>query len=229
MSGFVIDLDPVPALPVEGMDAVFPVRRILCVGRNYAAHAREMGHDPSREPPFFFTKPADSLVPPGMPVPYPTETSDLHHEVEMVVGLAKGGRDIAVEDALDHVYGYAVGVDLTRRDMQGEFKKLGRPWDMAKGFDAAAPVGMMRRASEVGHPSKGAVKLSVNGSGRQDGDLADMIWPVPDLIAKLSTLITLRAGDIIFTGTPEGVAALQKGDSVEATVEGLIPLTFKVV
>ncbi|GAA0577166.1 fumarylacetoacetate hydrolase family protein [Caenispirillum bisanense] len=222
---FVVPAPAVPAVPVEGTDDLFPVRRIFCVGRNYAAHAREMGADPNAEPPFFFTKPADAVVPPGGAVPYPPATADLHHEVELVVALAKGGADIAAEAALDCVYGYAVGIDLTRRDLQAAAKKGGKPWDMAKGFDASAPVSAIRPVARCGHPSDGAITLAVDGVTRQSGDLSDMIWSVPAMIAYLSTLVILRPGDLIFTGTPEGVGAVARGQTMTASVEGVGELT----
>ncbi|SOD92283.1 fumarylacetoacetate hydrolase family protein [Caenispirillum bisanense] len=222
---FVVPAPAVPAVPVEGSDDVFPVRRIFCVGRNYAAHAREMGANPDAEPPFFFTKPADAVVPMGGRVPYPPATSDLHHEVELVVALAKGGSDIAPEAALDCVYGYAVGIDLTRRDLQAAAKKGGKPWDMAKGFDASAPISAIRAVARCGHPADGAVTLSVDGVTRQSGDLADMIWSVPAMIAYLSTLVILQPGDLIFTGTPEGVGAVARGQTMVASVEGVGELT----
>lgn len=222
---FVVPAPAVPAVPVEGTEDLFPVRRIFCVGRNYAAHAREMGADPNAEPPFFFTKPADAVVPPGGTVPYPPATTDLHHEVELVVALAKGGADIAAEAALDCVFGYAVGIDLTRRDLQAAAKKGGKPWDMAKGFDASAPVSAIRPVARCGHPADGAITLAVDGVTRQSGDLSDMIWSVPAMIAYLSTLVILRPGDLIFTGTPEGVGAVARGQTMTASVEGVGELT----
>ncbi len=222
---FVVPAPAVPAVPVEGTEDLFPVRRIFCVGRNYAAHAREMGADPNAEPPFFFTKPADAVVPPGDTVPYPPATTDLHHEVELVVALAKGGADIAAEAALDCVFGYAVGIDLTRRDLQAAAKKGGKPWDMAKGFDASAPVSAIRPVARCGHPADGAITLAVDGVTRQSGDLSDMIWSVPAMIAYLSTLVILRPGDLIFTGTPEGVGAVARGQTMTASVEGVGDLT----
>lgn len=222
---FVVPAPAVPAIPVEGTEDLFPVRRIFCVGRNYAAHAREMGGNPDAEPPFFFTKPADAVVPLGGSVPYPPATADLHHEVEMVVALGKGGADIAPEAALDCVYGYAVGIDLTRRDLQAAAKKGGKPWDMAKGFDASAPVSAIRPVARCGHPADGAVTLSVDGATRQSGDLADMVWSVPAMIAYLSTLVILQPGDLIFTGTPEGVGAVGRGQTMVASVEGVGELT----
>jgi fumarylpyruvate hydrolase len=227
MSGFVIPAPPVPAVPVRG-GGLFPVRRIFCVGRNYAAHAREMGHDPEREPPFFFTKPADSIVT-GGEMPYPSATSELHHEVELVVAIGTGGRDIGEADAKRHIWGYAIGIDMTRRDLQAEAKKLGRPWDMAKGFDHSAPIGEIVPAAELGAFESGHILLSVNGVERQEGDLGDMIWNVAEVIAALSRLVELQAGDLIFTGTPEGVAEVKRGDALEGMISGLTPLRVAVV
>ena len=214
-------------VPVAGGGA-FPVRRIYCVGRNYAAHAREMGHDPDRELPFFFMKPADTLVTGGADMPYPTMTSDLHHEMEQVVAIGTGGSDIAEADALKHVWGYAAGLDMTRRDLQGEAKKLGRPWDMGKGFDHSAPIGIMVKAEGV-DPANGKIELKVNGAVRQTSDLAMLIWSVPEVIAYLSKLVRLEPGDLVFTGTPEGVAAVKRGDVLEGTVAGVGSVTTKIV
>jgi fumarylpyruvate hydrolase len=200
---------------------LFPVRRIFCVGRNYAEHAREMGHDPTAEPPFFFHKPADTLVTGGAETPYPPATADLHHEIELVVAIGRAGANIATADALDHVWGYAAGIDLTRRDLQTAAKAARRPWDMAKGFDHSAPIGDLVPASRIGHPAKGPIALTVNGEGRQLGDLVDMIWPVPDAVAYLSTLVTLMPGDLVFTGTPAGVSAVTRGDRLEGTIAGV--------
>ena len=229
VSSFAIPLWDVPALSVAGAAIQFPVRRIYCVGRNYAAHAREMGHDPDREPPFFFAKPADSIVPNGGPVPYPVATKNLHPEIEMVVALSGGGWDIPVNKANGCIYGYAVGLDLTRRDMQGIAKDMGRPWDLSKGFDNAAPIGAIRPVSEVGHLESGAIRLKVNGETRQEGDLADMIWNVPETINYLSGLIELKPGDLIFTGTPDGVAPIGPGDVLEGHVDGLDDLRIELV
>jgi fumarylpyruvate hydrolase len=220
MHAFVIDPPARVAVPVRG-GGLFPVRRVFCVGRNYAAHAIEMGGDPTREPPFFFTKPADALVMYGADTPYPRATNNLHHEVELVAAIGRGGRDIATENALQHVFGYAVGIDLTRRDMQDEAKSTRRPWDMSKGFDHSAPLGDITPAASIGHPTRGAIGLSVNGAVRQLGDLSQMIWSVPSMIAALSQLVTLAPGDLIFTGTPDGVAALEPGDVIEGHVEGV--------
>ena len=222
---YVIDIGPTPSLPVEGSDARFPVGRIYCVGRNYADHAREMGHDPDREPPFFFMKPADAIVASGSTIPYPQLTKDLHHEIEMVVAIGKGGADIPVEKALDHVFGYGVGLDMTRRDIQGEAKKMGRPWEMGKAFDNSAPCTALKTVAMVGHPDKGAIWLRVNGKVAQQGDLAEMIWNVPETIAYLSKLVTLRAGDVIMSGTPAGVGPVQPGDKLEGHVDGVGDLT----
>ncbi|ALJ33959.1 FAA hydrolase family protein [Azospirillum brasilense] len=217
---YAIPLWPQPTVPVAGGDP-FPVRRIYCVGRNYAAHAREMGADPDREPPFFFMKPADAIVADGTAIPYPPRTANLHHEIELVVAIGTGGRDIPVERALDHVYGYGVGLDMTRRDLQNAAKKEGKPWDMGKGFDQSAPCGTLRRAADIGHPDKGAVTLSVNGALRQKGDLADLIWTVSETISYLSGLVELQPGDLIYTGTPEGVGPVVAGDRLEGAVEGV--------
>lgn len=212
---------PVPALPVEGASALFPVHRIYCVGRNFADHAIEMGHDPDKEPPFFFQKNPDTLVVPGNGFPYPAASSDVHHEVELVVALKSGGSDIPVERALDCVYGYAVGLDMTRRDLQAQAKKHGRPWEVAKAFEHSAPCGPIHPAAAIGHPTEGAIRLTVNGTIRQDGDLRQMIWKVPEMIAYLSRLFTLAPGDLIFAGTPAGVGAVVKGDVMEAHIDGL--------
>ncbi|UGY08934.1 fumarylacetoacetate hydrolase family protein [Phyllobacterium pellucidum] len=226
---FVFDPLPQPALPVAGLDKLFPVHRIYCVGRNYADHAIEMGHDPSREPPFFFQKNPDSLLTEGRDFPYPTATNDVHFEMELVVALAKGGPDISVEYALDHVYGYAVGLDMTRRDLQGEAKKLGRPWEVGKAFEASAPCSPIVPATAIGHPVAGAIWLKVNGTERQRGDLDQMIWKVPETISYLSTLFTLQPGDLIFTGTPAGVGAVQRGDEMHGGVDGIGEIQVRVV
>ena len=228
MTDYVISPPVVPSLPVAGSQARFPVRRIFCVGRNYADHAREMGHDPDREPPFFFDKPADALVVGEADIPYPTLTERLEHEAELVVALGKGGCDIEPASALDLVWGYAIGNDLTRRDIQAEAKKLGRPWTMAKGFDGSAVCGPVHPVSEIGHPAKGTIALSVNGAVRQTGDLSQMIWAVPDVIAALSQFVELRPGDLIYSGTPAGVGRLERGDVVEISIEGLGKLTNRV-
>ena len=211
----------VPVVPVAGEAAGFPVRRIWCVGQNYADHAREMGGDPDRAPPFFFSKPADAVVPGGGTLAFPSQTQSLHHEVELVVAIGRAGRDIAPEQALDHVYGYAVGLDMTRRDLQAEAKRLGRPWAFAKGFDQSCPISPIVPASHCGHPQAGAITLSVNGTPRQAGDLAQMIWPVPEAIAFLSRYVALAPGDLIMTGTPAGVGPVQPGDVVTGACAGI--------
>lgn len=226
---FVFDPPLQPSVAVAGSDARFPVRRIFCVGRNYADHVREMGNDPKGEPPLFFTKPADAAVESGAAIPYPASTSNLHHEVELVVAIGKGGADIAGADALDHVWGYGVGVDLTRRDRQAEAKKAGAPWDAAKGFDKSAPMGALTPASECGYLMRGRIWLSVNGATKQDADIADMTWTTPEIIAALSRSWRLAPGDLIFTGTPSGVGPLVAGDAVACGVEGLPELQFSVV
>ncbi|HUU72854.1 MAG TPA: fumarylacetoacetate hydrolase family protein [Burkholderiales bacterium] len=226
---YVFEPGPVASIPVTGSDARFPVRRIYCVGRNYAAHAREMGRDPDREPPFFFMKPADAIVPGGGAVKYPPGTADLHHEIELVVALHRGGSNIAANEALDCVYGYAVGLDLTRRDLQAEAKKQGRPWDFGKSFDQSAPVTAVYPVASHGHHPSGSITLQVNGELRQQGDLSDMIWSVPDTIAFLSQYYRLEAGDLIFTGTPAGVGAVVPGDKLVGKVEGVAQLNVEIV
>ncbi|MFO1150217.1 MAG: fumarylacetoacetate hydrolase family protein [Alsobacter sp.] len=219
-----VAVEPRHAIPVAGTDAVFPVRRVYCIGRNYAAHAREMGADPTREPPFFFNKAADCLlpVPPeGGVLPYPSQTTSYHHEIEMVVALKSGGTDIPEGEALGHVFGYAIGLDMTRRDLQDVAKKLARPWEVAKSADHSGPVGPIHPASVVGHPAKGFIRLEVNGTARQGSDLSAMIWSVPEQIAILSRYYELKAGDVIFSGTPEGVAAVERGDRLVGAIEGL--------
>jgi fumarylpyruvate hydrolase len=225
---YAIPLWEQPSLPIVGSAERFPVRRIYCVGRNYAEHAREMGHDPTRELPFFFMKPADAIVQNGATIPYPVRTKDVHHEIELVVALKSGGLDIAVEKALDHVYGYAVGIDLTRRDLQGEAKKAGRPWDMGKGFDNSAPCTAIVPASKIGHPSKGAIWLKVNSETRQIADLSALIWSVPEMISYLSGLVALKGGDLLYSGTPAGVGPTVKGDTLEGHVDGVGDLTIKI-
>jgi fumarylpyruvate hydrolase len=225
---YLFEPQPIPVLPVRGSDRLFPVHRIYCVGRNYAEHAIEMGHDPNREPPFFFQKNPDTLVVNGE-FPYPDKSSDVHHEFELVVALAKGGKDIPAEHALDCVFGYAVGLDMTRRDLQGEAKKLGRPWEVGKAFESAAPCSEIVPASVIGHPSKGSVWLKVNGEMRQKGDLSQLIWKIPEVIAYLSGLFTLKPGDLIFSGTPAGVAAVKRGDRLQGGVEGVGELEVRVV
>ncbi len=228
MSEYVIPPPATASLPIKGSNALFPIRRIFCVGRNYAEHAIEMGSDPTREPPFYFTKPADAVVINDSDMPYPTVTKSLHHEMELVVAIGTGGSNIKIEDALKHVWGYCCGLDMTRRDIQNEAKKTGRPWDMGKGFDQSAPMGLLIPA-EGFDPSKGKIELKVNGRTTQVSDLAKLIWSVPEVIANLSELIELAPGDLIMTGTPEGVAAVVRGDLLEGMVEGVGTVTTKIV
>lgn len=220
MTDWVLPPPATPFVPVAG-GGRFPVRRIFCVGRNYAAHVREMGGDPQAEPPIFFTKPADALVIGGAPTPYPPATENLHHEMELVAAIGQGGADIAEADALSHVWGYAAGLDMTRRDLQATAVKAGRPWDMAKGFDASAPIGDLAPAAHIGHPAAGRIALLVGGAVRQQADLGDMIWSVPAIVAALSRLVTLAPGDLIFTGTPEGVGPVVRGDVLEGAIAGV--------
>jgi len=222
---------PVYTLPVVGSDAQFPVNRIFCVGRNYAAHAREMGKDPDRDPPFFFMKPANATVIAGseeVAIPYPPKTANFHHEVELVVAIGKGGAGIPVEGALDHVYGYAVGLDMTRRDVQLEARDKGRPWEFGKSFAKSAPIGPIHRALDVGHVSEGEIAVTVNGEDRQRSDVSKLIWSVAESIAYLSEYETLEPGDIIMTGTPEGVNAVKPGDLMVGTVAGLGEIRVRV-
>ncbi len=230
MTEFAFTPPATPSLAVFGSSARFPIRRVFCVGRNYATHAREMGSDPNREPPFFFMKPADAVVPAEGALPYPPATSDLHHEIELVVALRTGGADIPPDEALAKVWGYGVGIDLTRRDLQAAAKDTGRPWDMAKGFDASAPCTPLRPVSAFGHPAEDAcIRILVNGEVRQDGALSEMIWPIADIISHLSRLVTLAPGDLIFTGTPGGVGALQPGDRVHGEVAGVDEFDLEIV
>jgi len=225
----------IAGLPVAGTDARFPVRRVFCVGRNYAGHAREMGSDPDREPPFFFCKPGDAgaVVPvaPGATVelPFPSLTSNFHHECELVVAIGKGGSDIGVADALSHVFGYAVGLDMTRRDLQGKMKDAGRPWEIGKAFDFSAPVGEIHRASEVPGIESAAISLAVDGAVKQSSHVTHLIWSISETIANLSTLFKLEPGDLIFSGTPEGVGAVQRGQTMVGQVEGLSSIAVKYV
>lgn len=229
----VIPPAPIPAVPVAGSGDSFPVRRIYCVGRNYAAHAREMGSDPERDPPFFFCKPADAVVavPPGTTtdVPYPPQTANYHHEVELVVAIGKRGSNIDSRAANDHVWGYAVGFDMTRRDLQFALRDKGRPWELGKAFDHSAPIGPIVPVSRGGHPTGGRIWLAVNGKTRQEGDLGDLIWSVPETIAHLSMYFELLPGDLIFTGTPEGVGPVVRGDLLTGGVEGVGELSIRIV
>jgi fumarylpyruvate hydrolase len=225
---YVFDAPRVPSLTIVGTAARFPVHRIYCIGRNYAEHAKEMGAVPDRAQPVFFMKPNDAIVADGGDVAYPSATSDLHHEVEMVVALASGGCDIPVDRALEHVFGYGVGLDLTRRDLQATAKAKSLPWDSSKAFDQSAPVSALRRAAEIRHPRAARLTLSVNGELRQRADIADMLFTVPEIIHELSRLWTLLPGDLIFTGTPSGVAALQRGDRVRAELEGVVELDARI-
>jgi fumarylpyruvate hydrolase len=206
----------------------FPVRRVFCIGRNYAAHAREMGRDPDREAPFFFTKWAETVVPTGATVPYPSETANFHYEAELVVAIGKGGRDIAEGEALDHVHGYATGLDMTRRDLQLEAREKGRPWDTGKNVERSSPLGLIHPVDEVGHLEAGRIALTVNGAVRQDADLAELIWPVADVIAYVSRFYRLEPGDLIYTGTPAGVGAVVEGDTVVVSVAGLSDCSIKI-
>ena len=228
MTSYVIEPAQQVVLPVRGSDAKFPVRRIYCIGRNYADHAIEMGHDPDKEPPVFFQKNADNIDTSGN-FPYPPQTSDVHFEMEMVVALKSGGVDIAEDKALEHVYGYGLGLDMTRRDLQGEAKKMGRPWEIGKAFERSAPMSELVPASETGHLDHGRVTLAVNGETRQDGDLNQMIWKVPEMISYLSRFYDIAAGDLIMSGTPAGVGAIQRGDVLVGTVENLGSFTVTVV
>jgi fumarylpyruvate hydrolase len=228
MAEYVISPPAITSVPVAGGGG-FPVRRVVCVGRNYAEHAREMGSDPDREPPFFFMKPADALLVNDADMPYPPRSEQLHHEMELVVAIGEGGANIAEADALAHVWGYAAGLDMTRRDLQNAAKKEGKPWDMGKGFDHSAPIGLMVPAAKIGHPERGLIELRVNGRVRQTSDLSRMIWSVPETIAYLSGLVKLAPGDLIYTGTPENVAAVERGDLLEGTVEGVGSVRTRIV
>ncbi len=228
MTDYVFAPRPQPFLPVKGSEARFPVHRIYCVGQNYADHALEMGGDPTRNPPFFFQKNPDCLVIDGGDFPYPSRTEDVHHEIELVVALKSGGSDIAVEKARDHIFGYAVGIDMTRRDLQAVAKKAGRPWEVAKAFDHSAPCSAVVPVSETGFVENGWITLSINGEPRQSGDLNQMIWKVAETISYLSSLFELQPGDLIFTGTPAGVGAVKRGDRLEGRIEGIGTVTATV-
>jgi fumarylpyruvate hydrolase len=225
---YVIEMPRQATLPIQGSDKLFPVHRIYCVGRNYAEHAREMGHDPNKEPPFFFQKNPDNLRTDGK-FPYPPGTKDVHFEIEMIVALKAGGVNIKPEAALSHVWGYGIGLDMTRRDLQGEAKKLGRPWEIGKAFEYSAPATALVPADKIGHPASGAIWLDVNGTRKQTGDLNQMIWDIPGQIAFISTLFELKAGDVIMTGTPSGVGAIVKGDKLHGHVDGVGDLHVEVV
>jgi fumarylpyruvate hydrolase len=228
MADYVIAPPPQAAVPVAG-GGLFPVRRIFCVGRNYAEHVREMGGNPEREAPFFFTKPADAVVTNGADMPYPPQTANLHHEMELVVALGKGGVNIPVAEALGHVWGYAAGIDMTRRDLQNEAKAARRPWDMSKGFDHSAPIGLLVPAASFPDPTRGTIELKVNGAVRQSSDLSQMIWSVAETVASLSTMVAVAPGDLIFTGTPEGVAAVSRGDKLQGSVAGVGTVSVWIV
>ncbi len=225
---YVIDPPAQASVAVAGTDARFPVRRIFCVGRNYAAHAREMGHNPDREAPFFFTKPADAVVDDGAAIPYPPETRDLHHEIELVAAIGTGGFRIPVERALDHVFGYAVGIDLTRRDLQQVAKDKGRPWDWGKAFDRSAPCAAVQPVADIGHPNKGRIWIAVNNETKQDADLAELIWTVPEVISICSHSMELRPGDLIYTGTPAGVGAIPPGSTLTGGIDGVGTITIEI-
>lgn len=217
---------PILAATSDGWD--FPVRRVFCIGRNYAAHAREMGNDPNREAPFFFTKWAETVVPSGTIIAYPPETANFHHEAELVVALASGGRNIAAVDALGHIYGYATGLDMTRRDLQFESREKGRPWDTAKNVEQSCPIGLIHPVAETGHLDSGSIALSVSGEKKQQGDLGDMIWSVPEVIAYVSRFYRLGAGDLIYTGTPAGVGPVVEGDTITVSIAGLTDCVITV-
>ncbi|RZU00499.1 fumarylacetoacetate hydrolase family protein [Rivibacter subsaxonicus] len=225
-----VEAPPLHTLSVAGRDEKFPVNRVFCVGRNYAAHAREMGKDPDREPPFFFMKPASAVVDAASPVrlPYPPKTANYHHEIELVVAIARGGRDIPVERALEHVYGYAVGLDMTRRDLQLEARDKGRPWEFGKSFAQSAPIGALHRAQDIGHPRAAAITLTVNGQPRQRSDIDQLIWSVAEAIAVLSAYDALEPGDLIMTGTPEGVKAVVAGDAMRGAIAGLGEIEVRI-
>ena len=228
IQNFVFQAPPVASVAVHGTDARFPVRRIFCVGRNYEAHAREMGKDPTRDPPFFFMKPSDAVIDDGESVPYPPETNDFQHEIELVVAIGADGANIPESEALDHIFGYAVGIDLTRRDLQLKARDQGRPWDWGKAFDHSAPIAPIRTVREVGHPATGRIWLSVNGQTKQSQDIADLIWSVPEIIAIASRSMKLMKGDLIMTGTPAGVSPIVVGDRVEGGIDGLGTITIMV-
>jgi fumarylpyruvate hydrolase len=226
---FVFSPPPPVGVAIAGSDDLFPVRRVYCVGRNYAAHAREMGTDPTREAPFFFTKPTDAIVPTGQEVPYPLRTQNFHHEIELVVAIGRAGTNIPITQARDHVWGYAVGNDLTRRDLQLQARDKGRPWDTGKAFDRSAVLSPLHAANKIGHVSSGRIWLTVNGAVRQDSDIKLLIWSVDEIVSELSTLFALAPGDLIFTGTPEGVGPMQPGDLVEGGIDGIDRISSHIV
>ena len=228
-NSYIIPVRDVPSLAISGSADRFPIRRVYCVGRNYADHAREMGHDPDQEPPFFFQKPPDAVLPEGEPFPYPALSNNVHFEMELVVALGKGGSDIPAEQALHDVFGYAVGLDMTRRDLQNEAKEMGRPWEAGKAFEHSAPCSRIYPVSEIGHPESGSIWLNVNGETRQKADLSQLIWDIPHVIAYLSSLFELAAGDLIFTGTPAGVGAIKPGDVMHGGVDNVGEIEVKVV
>jgi fumarylpyruvate hydrolase len=228
---YAVPVAPVHTLKIVDSEEVFPVNRIYCVGRNYAAHAREMGADPDREPPFFFMKPASAIVQAGeaeISIPYPPKTNNFHHEIELVVTLLKGGKNIAVEDALNHVHGYAVGLDMTRRDLQSQAKDKGRPWEFGKSFSSSAPIGPLHTVAQTGHLSQASISLKVNDQPRQLSDISNMIWSVAESISYLSQYETLEPGDVIMTGTPEGVAAVKPGDVMNGHIDGLGSIVVRI-
>ena len=226
---YVVAFRPTPTLPVAESNQVFPVGRIYCVGRNYAEHAREMGVDPEREPPFFFAKPSDAVVANGSEIPYPPSTRNFHHEIELVVAIGTRGVEIERDAALGHVFGYAVGIDLTRRDLQLAARDKGRPWEAGKAFDRSAPVSAIHRAADIGHPASGSIWLNVNGAPKQSADLKDLLWSVPEVLVHLSRLFALEPGDLIFTGTPAGVGPLVSGDQVTGGVAGVDEIAIRIV
>lgn len=228
MTAYVFPLPPVPSVAVRGGDARYPVSRIFCVGRNYAAHAREMGFDPDREPPFYFTKPANALVPSGATVAYPPETANYHYEMELVVAIGRPAFRVPVDRALDAVWGYACGLDMTRRDLQMKAREMGRPWDLGKGFEESAVIGDLVPAEAIGHPAKGVIRLTVNGAVRQSSDIGALIWSVPEVVAHLSRYYHLQPGDLIYTGTPEGVGAVVAGDRLEGEIGGVGTIALTV-
>jgi fumarylpyruvate hydrolase len=228
MIKYAVEPMDLPTVPVADTDGVFPVRRIYCVGRNYAEHAREMGSDPDRDPPFFFMKPNNTIIPDNAEFPYPSKSENVHYEMELVVAIEKGGRDIPKDKANDHIFGYACGLDMTRRDLQIGMREKGRPWEIGKAFDASAPCAEIQPAGKIGHPKSGAIWLKVNGETKQSADIADLIWNVPETIEYLSGLFTLQQGDLIYTGTPAGVGPIIAGDLIEGHIDGVGDITIRV-